>query len=166
MHANLKTGPLKRKQSDAPFERVARAVEALRRGKPVTIKGDARFQMLAVETATERAVAKLGRKGALLLLTHARAQTLKIRLYTKDVVALPAGDEKIEAMRAIADPTMDLRYPLKGPFNTVREALPASYAAAVMLTKLAGLLPAAIVRKTATKAAFEISADDVLHYDT
>jgi GTP cyclohydrolase II len=166
MHANLKSGPLKRKQSASVVENVARAVEAIRRGKPVTIKGDARFQMLAVETATERAVAKMGRKGALLLLTHARAKTLKIRLYTKEVVALPVGDETIDGMRAIADPTMDLRYPLKGPFSAERETLPASYAAAVMLTKLAGLLPAAIVRKTATKAAFEISADDIVQYDT
>lgn len=167
MHANLKTKPLTKPQSAAAVDNVARAVEALRRGKPVTIKGDTRFQMLAVETATERAVAKLGRKGALLLLSHARARTLKIRLYTKDVVALPIGaDETVEAMRAIADPTMDLRYPLKGPFNTVRETLPASYAAAVKLAKLAGLLPACIVRKTSNKAAVEINAEEIAQYDS
>jgi GTP cyclohydrolase II len=167
MHANLKTKPLTKPQSAEAVNNVARAVEALRRGKPVTIKGDARFQMLAIETATERAVAKLGRKGALLLLTHTRARTLKIRLYTKDIVALPVGArESVEAMRAIADPTEDLRYPLKGPFNALRERLPASYASAVKLAKLAGLLPACIVHQTSTKAALEISADDIARYDT
>jgi GTP cyclohydrolase II len=167
MHAILKPKRLKRKQSDTPVERVARAVEALRRGKPVSIKGDARFQVLAVETATERAVAKLGRKGALLLLTHARARTLKIRLYTKDVVALPVGtDESVDAMRAIADPTADLEFPLKGPFNAVREKLPTGYAAAVKLAKLAGLLPAVIVRNTVAKTAVEIDADDIESYDS
>jgi GTP cyclohydrolase II len=167
MHANLKTRPLTKRQSDAPVERVARAVEALRRGKPVTIKGDARFQMLAVETATERAVAKLGHKGALLLLTHARARTLKIRLYTSDVVALPvAAKATVRELRAIADPTADLEFPLKGPFNAVREKLPASYAAAAKLAKLAGLLPAVIVRNTTTKATLEIAADDIVSYDS
>ncbi|MEI9930741.1 MAG: hypothetical protein WDM89_09370 [Rhizomicrobium sp.] len=147
--------------------KVARAVEALRRGKPVTIKGDARFQMLAVETATDKAVAKLGRKGALLLLTHARARTLKIRLYTKDVVALPIGtDETADAMRAVADPTSDLRYPLKGPFHAIRENLPTSYAAAVKLTKLAGLLPACIVRKTTKKGVIEIRSEDIERYNS
>jgi len=165
MHGNLKSKPLKKTQRATAVENVARAVEALRHGEPVTIKGDARFQMLAVETAPERAVAKLGR-GALLLLTHARARTLKIRLYTKDVVALPiVTNTTLEALRAIADPTADLRYPLKGPFNAVRAALPASYASAVKLTKLAGLLPACIVQKGAAKGALEIAASDIDNYD-
>jgi GTP cyclohydrolase II len=166
MHANLKSRPLTKSQSAAAVDNVARAVEALRRGKPVTITGDTRIQMLAAETATERAVAKLGRKGAFLLLTHARARTLKIRLYTEDVVALPvASHMTADAMRAITDPTTDLRYPLKGPFQAMRGTLPASYAAAVKLAKLAGLLPACIVRATRKKAAFEISASDVARYD-
>ncbi len=166
MHANLKSGPLTKSQSASAVDNVARAVEALRRGKPVTIKAETRFQMLAVETATETALTKLGRKGALLLLTHARAKTLKIRLYTKDVVAIPVIGETVDAMRAIADPTADLRHPMKGPFHAVRETLPTGFSAAVKLAKLAGLLPACIVRTTRTKAAVEISADDIERYDT
>jgi len=171
MHANLKSRPLqksrplKKTQSASPVENVARAVEALRRGKPVTIKGDARFQMFAVETAPERAMAKLGRS-ALLLLTHARARTLKIRLYTKDVVALPiAAKTTAGRLRAIADPTEDLRYPLKGPFDAMREVLPMSYASAVKLAKLAGLLPAAIAIKTSGKSSVEIDAGDIDAYE-
>jgi GTP cyclohydrolase II len=167
MHANLKSRPLTKPQSATAIDNVARAVGALRRGKPVTIKGGTRIQILAVETATERAVAKLGRKGAFLLLTHARARTLKIRLYTQDVVALPVGAHAtVDAMRAIADPTTDLRYPLKGPFQAMRGSLPASYPAAVKLAKLAGLLPACIVRATRKKAAFEIGVNDIAQYDS
>lgn len=167
MHANLKSRPLTKPQSAAAVDNVARAVEALRRGRPVTIAGGTRIRILAVETATERAVAKLGRKGAFLLLTHARARTLKIRLYTDAVVALPVSSlMTADAMRAIADPTTDLRYPLKGPFQAMRGSLPASYPAAVKLTKLAGLLPACIVRRTSAKAAVEIRAEDIARYDS
>ena len=165
MHGNLKSRPLTKTQPVTAVDNVARAVEALRRGKPVTIKADARFQMLAIETATERGVAKLGR-GAVLLLTHARARTLKIRLYTSGVIALPiTASTTLEALRAIADPTTDLRYPLKGPFNAVRDELPEGYASAVKLAKLAGLLPACIVYKKAVKGAVEIAASDIDNYD-
>jgi GTP cyclohydrolase II len=154
-----------KKQSATAVEAVARAVDALRRGQAISVKGDARFQMLSVETAPATGLAKLGRKGALLLLTHARARTLKIRLYTKDVVALPVGNASLDELRAIADPTDDLKFPLKGPFAPLRETLPASYASAMKLVKLAGLTPACIVRKTSDRAAVEIAAADIEAYD-
>lgn len=155
------------KPSGSATEAVARAVDALRRGQAVSVKGDARFQMLAVETAPVTGLAKLGRKGALLLLTHARAKTLKIRLYTPAVVALPINpDASIDDLRALADPTEDLKFPLKGPFTPLRETLPASYASAIKLIKLAGLLPACIVRKTSEKGTIDIAAGDIDAYDS
>ena len=155
-----------KKQTGSAVKAVARAVDALRRGQVVSVKGDARFQMFAVETAPVTVLAKLRRKGALLLLTHARARTLKIRLYTKGVVALPVGDADLDELRAIADPTEDLKFPLKGPFTPLREALPASYASAMKLAKLAGLLPAVVVRRTAEKGAMDIAASDIEAYDS
>ena len=81
-----------------------------------------------------------------LVLTHARAATLKIRLYTPDAVAINLPETiRTPDLRAIADPTADLDFPLKGPFEAVRDALPESAAASVHLAKLAGLLPAAAV---------------------
>ena len=141
-------------------ERVARAVEALRRGEGVAVKGGRSLVVFAVETAPQAALAK----GAVLLITHARARTLKIRLYTQDVAALRiAPGTAMRELIAIADPTADLDFPLKGPFETIREKLPASAAAAVRLCKLAGLLPACIAR--AGKAEVEIDAKDVFAYD-
>jgi GTP cyclohydrolase II len=168
MHVNEKKPPRPAKGQTRPaVETVARAIDALRRGQAISVKGDARFQMLAVETASDAALLKLGRRGALLLLTHTRAQTLKIRRYTPCVVALPVEPKATtEELRAIADPTEDLKFPLKGPFNPLRETLPQSYASAVKLTKLAGLLPACIVRRTSARGAVEIGADDIEHYDS
>jgi GTP cyclohydrolase II len=151
-------------------ESVARAVDAIRRGSPVWIRGDGDILMLAVETASDAALANLpNRTAARLLLTHARARTLKIRLYTPEIIALPiAKDASVQDLRAIADPTADLNFPMKGPFEALREKLPASYAAAVKLAKLAGLLPAAIVIAAPKKPkdAREIAAADILSYDS
>ncbi len=150
------------------MERVARAVAAIRQGAPVVVRGEKKLLMIAAETATDAGLAKLGKAGRSLLLTHARARTLKIRLYTPDIVALPiAPDARAEELRAVADPTVDLDYPLKGPFETLRQKLPASYASAVKLAKLAGLLPAAIVKQISKpeKAAVEIAAADIDSYD-
>jgi GTP cyclohydrolase II len=155
------------RQTGSAVETVARAVDALRRGGAVSITGDARFQMLAVETASDTDLVKLGRKDALLLLTHRRAQTLKIRLYTPHVVALPVEVRAtMGELRTIADPTEDLRFPLKGPLKPLREKLPESYASAVTLAKLAGLLPAVVVRKTSTKGVVAIGARDIAAYDS
>jgi len=145
---------------------VNRAVMQLRQGEPVSVIGkDAkRLTLLAVETATNAAMKALGTPLSLLL-THHRAQTLKIRLYTPDVVALPVEKKATAAqLRAIADPTADLSSPLKGPFEAERNILPKSYAAAVKLAKLAELLPAAIV-KVGRKSKFEVSADAIFAYD-
>ena len=128
------------------------------------LTGDAVLSVQAVETAPQNTLSKV--KNARLLITHARARTLKIRLYTSQVTALPiAPGTSLGALRAIADPTADLDFPLKGPFETVREKLPKTAAAAVKLCKLAGLLPAAIAWKGRVPGALAIAADDILAYD-
>jgi GTP cyclohydrolase II len=165
MRAKVNPPPAKRKRkAESAVERVAHACDALRAGKPVLVTGDAALAVYAVETAPEEVVAKA--KSARLLLTHARARTLKVRLYTQDIAALAiAPGTRLAQLRAIADPTADLDFPLKGPFETVREALPETAAAAVKLCKLAGLLPAAIALKGRVSGAVTIAAEDILTYD-
>jgi GTP cyclohydrolase II len=146
---------------------LARAANELRRGRAVSITGDdgKTILVLAVETADDRAIVKLG-KGAVLLLTHARARTLKIRLYTPDVVALKPTSLKADALRAIADPTADLSTPLKGPFEALRDTLPDAASASVKLTKLAELLPAVLMaRAIAPKSVVKISAREIRGYE-
>ncbi|HVP86396.1 MAG TPA: GTP cyclohydrolase II [Rhizomicrobium sp.] len=149
-------------------ESVARAAAALRAGAPVAItEGGKTALVLATETATGESLAGLGANPSLLL-THARATTLKIRLYTADVVALPiAPGTTPDALRTIADPTADLSEPLKGPFDARREPLPKTFAPAIKLAKLAGLLPSVIAVETNANPAGTISltADSIRHYD-
>lgn len=149
------------------LRRVARAADALRAGRPVRLEGGGAFTMLAAEPLDDAAIARMRRARAFLVLSHARARTLKIRLYTRDVVALPlAADMDAARIRAIADPTADLATPLKGPFEAVREDLPEAFAASVKLAKLAGLLPAAIVRRAGAGGdAITVSVRDILSYE-
>jgi GTP cyclohydrolase II len=155
------------------LDRVMRAVEAFRRGNPVAITGVGaeRVMALAVETASNALLLALkatANSPALVILTHERARTLKIRLYTPDVVAvLPELPLRADDLRAIADPTADLASPLKGPFDTLREKLPESFAASVKLAKLAGLLPATIVRRVphGTKTDVTIATSEIFGYE-
>jgi len=150
-----KTGKIKPQQTPASFvspaHRVERAAGEFRRGVPVLIRAgrsDESGVGLAAETLTDgtlRALTNLCGPGTLVL-THARATTLKIRLYTHQVVRIPlSGKEAAEEIRAIADPASDLDYPLKGPFEASREVPPSAAAASVELAKLAGLLPASVL---------------------
>ncbi len=151
----------------SPVAAVARAAEALRRGAPVRVVGadGIGITALAVETASDHALVTL--KGAArLLLTHARARTLKIRLYTPGVVALALTRPlKVDALRAIADPTADMASPLKGPFDTLRETLPDADAASVKLAKLAGLLPAIVAVRASVAGAAFVRAQDIRDYE-
>ena len=126
---------------------VARAVDELRRGAPVTIAGDGHaIGVLAVELADDATLAALERQGrADLVVTHRRAAVLRlvnqrpaagggaVRIRRADWMDLPAS-------LAAVDPVRDLATPFKGPFETI-EAGPHD-AAAITLAKLAGLLPA------------------------
>ncbi|HSM95000.1 MAG TPA: GTP cyclohydrolase II [Rhizomicrobium sp.] len=133
-----------------------RAAHALRAGKPVAIKNGREIVIVyAVETLSDAALKAVRKtvKGLRLVLTHARARTLKIRLYTADVVALPVDAKDTgEKLRAIADPTHDMAEPMKGPFEAERAMLPSGFAAGIKLAKLSGLLPA-IVAAPVSKAA-------------
>ncbi len=156
---------------DSPADRVVRAVEALRRGTAVIVTGPGRTEhlVLAVETASDRALAGVKPSRARpvhQLLSHARARTLKIPLYTPDIVAIVAASPLCgTSLRAIADPTADLDNPIKGPFETVRETLPESFPAAVKLAKLAGLLPSVVVAKAPRARAIKLSAADIDDYE-
>jgi GTP cyclohydrolase II len=149
---------------------VERAAHALRAGKPVAIVDGREIVIVyAAETMTDRQLGELRKKKntARLVLTHARARTLKIRLYTPDVVALALNkDDTVRSLRAIADPTADLAEPMKGPFDTIREKLPAGFAAGVKLAKLAGLLPAIVALRAAKPPGIvTVNAKDILTYE-
>ncbi len=134
-----------------PGHLVERAAGELRRGAPVLIRASRRNESVvavAAETVTDTTLAALvklcGAPSS--ILTHARAATLKVPLYTSEVVVIPSTKRVTAAeLRALGDPSTDLDNPLKGPFSASRLAPPEAAAASVRLAKLAGLLPAAAI---------------------
>lgn len=132
----------------ASSERLARARADLRIGVPLVLDTPAGPSLvLAAETATAERLADLRGLGAVdLALTGRRAATLKARAYDGDVarVILPA-DADLAWVRATADPSADLAYPLKGPYATRRGGGADLHRVALALCKAAHLLPAALV---------------------
>lgn len=132
------------------LETLARARADLRMGMAVGLTGGGRAALaIAAETVTAERLADLRGLGAVdLAITGRRAETLKARAYDGDLarVVLP-GDADLGWVRATADPSADLAYPMKGPFATRRGEPEASalHRAAIALCKQAHLLPAALV---------------------
>ena len=129
-------------------ERLARAAHDLRLGLPVGIRaGAAAWLVVAVETlGAERwqALKALGLPE--LALTAWRSETLHIPVYDGDLtrVALPET-RGLGWLKAVADPSIDLATPMKGPFRPVRGGNATPHRAAIRLCKKAHLLPAALV---------------------
>ncbi len=141
---------------------VARAIDALRRGWPVAVDD---ISFLAVETADEESLAAFdSQRPADLLISGQRAVTLKL---ANQLEAVPTGPVRIRRVpwlgldeaTAVADPALDLAFPLKGPFQTLANDHPEQMQAALRLARLAGLLPALFVEGKGVEA--RVAASDV-----
>ncbi len=148
----------------AAARRGARAIDALKRGWAVRIDGtDGVLIIKAVETAT------ISHAGPItgMLLSASRAATLKLanQIAAADtampvLIAIPT-DIDAASITAIADPTLDLRHPLKGPFQALPLPSKTAAVAAMELARHAGLLPAFLVVQDAGDAAGDDSDDDI-----
>ncbi|MBL1435287.1 MAG: GTP cyclohydrolase II [Rhodobacteraceae bacterium] len=129
-------------------ERLARAAHDLRLGLPVGVQaGDGLWLVAAVETlGVKRWKALLGLEASVLALTSWRAKTLHIPVYDGDLtrVEVPKSAD-LRWLKAVADPSIDLSIPLKGPFKAARGGETGAHRAAISLCKKAHLLPAALV---------------------
>ena len=159
---------------------IDRASGELRRGLPVIVEPErgAPSLIAAAELASGavlEAMAKWSGTAPHVLLTHHRAATLKIRLYTDEIVAVKLPREAgPRAAQVLADPTRDMRDPMLGPWTAERTPLSANAKAAVRLAKIAGLLPAVIeapiaAAKTAALMKREglvaVTADSIIRHD-
>jgi GTP cyclohydrolase II len=128
-------------------ELTARARADLRVGLPVVLgDGKAGLVVLAAETLQRDRLAALRRLGApVLAITDRRAETLKARAYDGDLarLALPV-DADIAWVCAVADPADDLRVPMKGPLQSLRDGDAGVHRLAIGLVKSAQLLPAVV----------------------
>jgi GTP cyclohydrolase II len=101
----------------------------------------------AVETLDAARLADLRGFGVpVLAITARRAETLKARAYDGDLArVVPPLDSGLDWLRSVADPADDLRMPMKGPLQSVREGSAGLARAALGLAKTAHLLPAALL---------------------
>ncbi len=132
-------------QQIAEPKRAARAIDALRRGWAIRISGTSGDLILrAIETTTEFSARAI-------LISASRAATLKLvnQRAAADtampvMIALPSEMSGALAI-AIADPTLDLAFPMKGPFSALPLHDVDAATAAMELARHAGILPAFLV---------------------
>jgi GTP cyclohydrolase II len=147
---------------------VARAIDALRRGWPVTIDGV--LSVLAIESADDGRLADFGGAGDVLL-SSGRAATLKLANQLdaatpgKPVMVEAAPWLDLAAARALADPALDLANPFKGPFHVVPCVYEAAAGAALELARHAGFLPAFFVQAEAQIVAEAVTSEAIAAWD-
>jgi GTP cyclohydrolase II len=139
--------------------RAARSLDALRRGWPVRItQAGKALDLLSIEASGDTAFQDFAENAPCdILLSGERAVTLKL---TNQRAAASPGPVRIvnaatshTAAFAIADPALDLANPLKGPFTTAPTGADEVAAAAMVLIRHAGLLPAFFVRDATSEPA-------------
>jgi GTP cyclohydrolase II len=148
----------------------ARAIDALRRGWPIRMTGaTGALTLLPIEGATTDSLATFDPDAtAPLLISAARAATLKLANQREaadpESPVLVARERwtrgAVEAM-AIADPVSDLDTPFKGPFRALPISAPDVAGAALVLARIAGLLPAYFVGAADVIAEVELHVGDV-----
>ena len=136
--------------SPSPIELRARALTDLRMGLPVVINLPTPLVICAAETITDERLASLRSLGEVqAVVSKWRADTLKINVYDGDIARFSVSiTADAKWCHAVADPIMDMGYPLKGPFQVVRSGEIEAHRLAVELLKAAQLLPMAITVQT------------------
>ncbi len=129
----------------------ARAIDALRRGWPVSIDGV--ISVLAIESADAGRLAAFDPDGsATVLISATRAATLKLANQIDaaapqaPVMVARAPWLDLDAATALSDPATDLAHPLQGPYRAIPCAQIDACSAALDLARQAGLLPAFFVQ--------------------
>ena len=153
-----------------------RAADDLRRGYPAVVTDDVAGKallLLPAELANGLSLARFDGLVAdsFILLTNNRAASLKVAGEDWSVVRLARpGWMRAEDIVALADPTLDLATPMKGPFRRLEHADEAVDRAAIKLAKWARLLPAVVAADVdtgfaATHGFLSVGTDSVLTAD-
>ncbi len=133
----------------ATKEILMRARADLRLGIPIILANKENSAVIApVEVLNQKRFdqLKLIKKNSFILITARRAQTLKCPVYDENFTRIELGKfSEISSLKAIADPSLDLKNPLKGPFNVIRDKPLKLENEALLLLKSAQLLPAAVI---------------------
>lgn len=154
-------------ESSSSERRAAQAVDALRHGWPLCIeaKGGQDIMLLPVETAIASEATS-----DRMLISAARAATLKLANQREAAVphapVLIRGGESFDMAAAvpIADPALDLRNPLKGPFRAEPIEWGQVAEVAMEFARIAGILPAFLVDPKDAGEPQSLHVDDISAY--
>ena len=106
-------------------EILLRARADLRLGVPIILgskENDVIITSIEVLSQSRLDQLKLIDKNSMILITARRAQTLKCPVYDGNFARIELNHfSEINSIKAIADPSLDLKNPLKGPFNIIRD---------------------------------------------
>ena len=153
-------------QGPSPERRAAQAVDALRHGWALDFAGGP--VLLPIETAIAREA-----KAGYLLISAARAATLKLtnqREAARDdrphtPILIRSGEAMtLDTARPIADPSLDLSNPLKGPFKAESIEWADEAVAAMEYARIAGILPAFMVDPVEGGEPHPLIASDLAAY--
>ena len=130
-------------------EILMRARTDLRLGVPIVLAGKENEAIIApIEVLSQSRLDEitLFDEVSFILITARRAQTLNCSIYDGNFARIELGQaSEITSLKAIADPSLDLKNPLKGPFSVIRDKTLKLENETLLLLKSAQLLPAAIV---------------------
>ena len=142
-------------------ERVSRIYTDLRLGIPVIIRAADEHLVVPVETLNQTRfdLFRSLETDLRLVVSSRRANTLKMSSYDKGLarIEVPA-DRNLEWLKAVADPSKDLIYGIKGPFVQMRGGDISVENLGLLLSKSAKLLPAIL---TVNLRASEIKTDNL-----
>ena len=155
-----------------------RAAFELRCGRPVFVVDESDQASLTLATEMISDDRLLGLKNVAInetlhiVLTHQRAKTLKIRLYTREVVRIPYPEWlSTQQVCQLSDPQFDLEEPMRGPFQAERTDVALSVVAGVKLAKIGRILPSIIAASVPAIQVGKyshismVTANDILNYD-
>ena len=153
------------------LEQSARLRSDLKLGLPVIIQHKEDTQLVyAVESLKDGTLAKIKRidnKFTNLAITARRAATLNTVPYDKDLARIIVPKNyTLEWLRSTADPALDLKYPMKGPFFSIRQGQSEIARAAIELCKKSQLLPAALTIGISKSDSIVFQAQNILIQDS
>ena len=132
-------------------EILMRARADLRLGIPIVLTGTESETLIApIDVLSQERLDQLTSidENSFILITARRAQTLKCPVYDGRFARIKIGKSpKIASLKAISDPSLDLKNPLKGPFDIIRGRALKLENEVLSLLKSAQLLPSAIVSR-------------------
>ncbi len=134
-------------------ERVSRIYTDLRLGVPVVIQTNEAYLIAPVETLSHKRLNffRSSLKDLTLVISSQRAKTLKMAPYDKSLarIKVPA-DCNLEWLKAVADPSKDLTFGIKGPFAQMRGGETRVEKLGLLLSKSVELLPAILITNLKT----------------